>query len=63
MRDKLHSYRIAVRMPDDHIKYEDHKVLEKDTAFGDAVAAGRVVRFYENLKSSGKIKDFHIISE
>lgn len=63
MRDTCYVFKVMVKNPDGKITYEEHKIFEKATMFGDACASGRVVRFYEGLKKKGKIKDYRIIAD
>lgn len=62
MNDICYLFRIAVKLPDGKTVHEEHKVIEARTKFGEAMATGRVVRFYENLKAQKKIKDFRLES-
>lgn len=63
MRDRCYVFKVMVKHPDGKITYEEHKVIEKSGTLGDAIASGRVVRFYEGLKHDGKIRDFRIIED
>ena len=60
MGDVCYLFRLRVKLPDGRTVKEEHKVVEAATKFGSAMATGRVVRFYENLKAQKKIKDYRI---
>lgn len=61
MQDKVYCYRIKVINIDDSVSWEEHTVNEIDSRFGEAMACGKVVSFYEELREAKKIKDYHIV--
>lgn len=61
MKDKTFRFLIKVVKPDDSASIEEHAVVESDTQFGEALACGKVVQFYEELRTSGKIKDYRLM--
>ena len=59
--EKTFRFLIKVVKPDDSTVIEEHSVVESDTQFGESLACGKVVSFYEELRTSGKIKDYRLM--
>ena len=56
-------YKIRVKLPDKSIRDEDMTVSESNSAFGSAMALGKVVRYYDSLKSYREILNYRIMVE
>lgn len=61
MADIAYRYKIRVKLPDKSSREEDMTVLENNTAFGSAMALGKVVRYYDSLKAYKEILDYRIM--
>lgn len=61
MKEIWYKFTVSVKHLNGKITAEQHDILEKPSIFGESLATGKVVRYYENLKEKGKIKDFKII--
>ena len=61
--DKTYHFTVTVKDPDGKITQELHQVTEKATAFGAALALGKVVSFYDGLKEKKKIREYRIMEE
>ncbi len=57
----LYHYRVQVMFPDKKTQMEDYQVREQDTRFGEAMATGKVVAFYDKLREKKKILDYRIL--
>ena len=63
MADIPYRYKIRVKLPDKSIRDEDMTVSESNSAFGSAMALGKVVRYYDSLKSYREILNYRIMVE
>lgn len=61
MTEKAYKFRVQVKGIDGKLSEELHTVSEAPSQFGEAFACGKVVRFYETLKTEKKIKDFRLL--
>lgn len=61
MNDRPYNFRIAVKYPNGKQGVETHVVVESNTDFGEAVAIGKVVRFYDGLLKDKAIKQYRIL--
>lgn len=53
-------YKIRVKLPDKSNRDEDMMVTEYNSAFGSAMALGKVVRYYDRLKVYNEILDYRV---
>ena len=58
---KAYHFKVQVKLPDKSIKVEDMTVSESATKFGAAVALGKVLRYYDNLKAYKEILDYRVM--
>lgn len=61
MADIPYRYKIRVKLPDKSSRDEDMTVSESNSAFGSAMAFGKVVRYYDSLKAYKEILDYRIM--
>lgn len=61
MKERAYYFKIRVRLPDKSSRDEDMTVSEADTKFGSAMALGKVVRYYDNLKAYKEILDYRVM--
>ena len=61
MADIPYRYKIRVKLPDKSSHEEDMTVSESNSAFGSAMALGKVVRYYDSLKAYKEILDYRIM--
>lgn len=61
MTDIAYRYKIRVKLPDKSSREEDMTVLENYSAFGSAMALGKVIRYYDSLKAYKEILDYRIM--
>lgn len=59
--DKSYHFKVRVKLPDKSTREEDMTVSEVDTKFGAAMALGKVLRFYDNLKAYKEILDYRVM--
>ena len=59
--DRAYKCHVRVKLPDGKSQVEVYTVSESNDRLGEAVATGKVVRYYESLKDSKQIKDYHIL--
>lgn len=59
--DRAYKCRVRVKLPDGKSVVETYTVSEKPDKLGEAVATGKVIRYYDSLKESGQIKDYNIL--
>lgn len=57
----VYHYRVQVLNPDKSKSIEDYHVREQDTRFGEAMATGKVVAYYERLREKKTIVDYRIL--
>ena len=55
-------FRIMVKYRNGKTGVETYKVNESSSDFGQAVAVGKVVRFYDNLREQKEIADYRILA-
>ena len=60
MADIPYRYKIRVKLPDKSSREEDMTVSEGNSAFGSAMALGKVVRYYDGLKAYKEILDYRV---
>lgn len=62
MIEKAYKYKFKVRvqLPDKSQVDEVHIVSEADTRFGESLACGKCVRYYESLKEEKEILDYRL---
>lgn len=61
--ERAYHFKIRVKLPDKSTREEDMTVSEAGTKFGSAMALGKVVRYYDNLKAYKEILDYRVITE
>ena len=61
--DKAYNFKVRVKLPDKSNRDEDMTVSEADSKFGSAMALGKVVRYYDSLKSYKEILDYRVLVE
>ena len=61
MGDIPYRYKIRVKLPDKSSRDEDMTVSESNSAFGSAMAMGKVVRYYDSLMAYREILDYRIM--
>lgn len=61
MADIPYRYKIRVKLPDKSSRDEDMTVSESNSAFGSAMAMGKVVRYYDSLMAYREILDYRIM--
>ena len=61
MADIPYRYKIRVKLPDKSNRDEDMIVSEHNSAFGSAMALGKVVRYYDGLKAYKEILDYRVM--
>lgn len=61
MMEVCYTYKIRVLKPDKSTTDETMKVNEQNTRFGEAMAVGKVARYYETLREEKKILDYKIL--
>lgn len=61
--DKAYHFKVRVKLPDKSNRDEDMTVSEADSEFGSAMALGKVVRYYDSLKSYKEILDYRVLVE
>ena len=59
--DVCYHFRVLVKYKNGKSGVETYKVSESATEFGQAVATGKVVRFYDELRDSKEITDYRIL--
>lgn len=59
--EKVYHFRVQVLNPDKSKSIEDYQVRELDTRFGEAMATGKVVSYYEGLREKKTIVDYRIL--
>lgn len=57
----VYHYRVQALNPDKSKTIEDYQVREQDTRFGEAMATGKVVAYYERLREKKTIVDYRIL--
>lgn len=57
----LYHYRVQVLLPNKQKQIEDYQIREQDTRFGEAMATGKVVAYYEGLREKKQIVDYRIL--
>ena len=62
MGNIAYHFRIRVTNPDKKQSEESMTVSESPTRFGESIALGKVVRYYEGLRESKKILDYRILT-
>lgn len=58
--DKAYHFQVRVKLLDKSTKEENMTVSEANTKFGAALALGKVVRYYDNLKAYKEILDYRV---
>ena len=61
--EKAYHFKIRVKLPDNSTREEDMTVTEARTKFGSALALGKIVRHYDNLKAYKEILDYRVLTE
>lgn len=58
---KAYHFKVLVKLTDKTTKEEEMTVSEAATKFGAAVALGKVLRYYDNLKAYKEILDYRVM--
>lgn len=61
MDEIAYHFKIRVKAPDGKQSEETMIVSESDSRFGESIALGKVVRYYENLREEKKIVEYRIL--